>query len=149
MQDQAEFRKSQEDQLNQLLAIVYGLLFFAVVIAILGIMNTLALSVFERTREFGLLRAVGTTRRQLKRAVRWESVIVSVFGALLGLVVGLPLGVIATKGMRSVGVTTTSLPIATIVIILVRGDVRRHVGRHLAGTAGREAQRAGQRSRRT
>ncbi|MFM2076785.1 MAG: hypothetical protein RJA49_675, partial [Actinomycetota bacterium] len=119
VQDQAEFRKSQEDQLNQLLAIVYGLLFFAVVIAILGIMNTLALSVFERTREFGLLRAVGTTRRQLKRSVRWESVIVSVFGALLGLVVGLPLGVIATKGMRSVGVTTTSLPIATIAIILV------------------------------
>jgi putative ABC transport system permease protein len=119
VQDQAEFRKSQEDQLNQLLAIVYGLLFFAVVIAILGIMNTLALSVFERTREFGLLRAVGTTRRQLKRAVRWESVIVSVFGALLGLVVGLPLGIIATRGMRSVGVTTTSIPTATIVVILI------------------------------
>jgi putative ABC transport system permease protein len=119
VQDQAEFRKSQEDQLNQLLAIVYGLLLFAVVIAILGIMNTLALSVFERTREFGLLRAVGTTRRQLKRAVRWESVIVSVFGALLGLVVGLPLGIVATRGMRSVGVTTTSIPTATIVVILV------------------------------
>jgi putative ABC transport system permease protein len=119
VQDQAEFRKSQEDQLNQLLTIVYGLLLFAVVIAVLGIMNTLALSVFERTREFGLLRAVGTTRRQLKRAVRWESVIVSVFGALLGLVVGLSLGIAATKGMRSVGVTTTSLPVATIIAILV------------------------------
>jgi putative ABC transport system permease protein len=119
VQDQAEFRKSQEDQLNQLLTIVYGLLLFAVVIAVLGIMNTLALSVFERTREFGLLRAVGTTRRQLKRAVRWESVIVSVFGALLGLVVGLSLGIAATKGMRTVGVTTTSLPVATIIAILV------------------------------
>ena len=119
VQDQSQFRKSQEDQLNQLLTIVYGLLFFAVIIAILGIMNTLALSVFERTREFGLLRAVGATRRQLKRAVRWEAVIVSVFGALLGLVVGLPMGVLATRGMRSVGVTTTSLPIATIITVLV------------------------------
>jgi putative ABC transport system permease protein len=118
VQDQSEFRKSQVDQLNQLLAIVYGLLFFAVGIAILGIANTLALSVFERTREFGLLRAVGTTRRQLKRAVRWEAVIVSLFGALLGLVVGLPLGIVTTKGMRSLGVTTTSLPIATIVVVL-------------------------------
>jgi putative ABC transport system permease protein len=119
VQDQAEFRQSQEDQLNQLLAIIYGLLLFAVVIAILGIMNTLALSVFERTREFGLLRAVGTTRRQLKRAVRWEAVIVSVFGALLGLVVGLPLGVIATKGMRNIGVTTTSMPTGTIIVLLI------------------------------
>ncbi len=119
VQDQAEFRQSQEDQLNQLLAIIYGLLLFAVVIAILGIMNTLALSVFERTREFGLLRAVGTTRRQLKRAVRWEAVIVSVFGALLGLAVGLPLGVIATKGMRNIGVTTTSMPTGTIIVVLI------------------------------
>jgi putative ABC transport system permease protein len=119
VEDQAEFRKSQEDQLQQVLSIVYGLLLFAVLIAVLGIMNTLALSVFERTREFGLLRAVGTTRRQLKRAVRWEAVIVSVFGALLGLVVGLPLGFVATKGMRGIGITTTALPVLTIVIILI------------------------------
>jgi putative ABC transport system permease protein len=119
VQDQSEFRKSQEDQLNQLLVIIYALLFFAVVIAILGIVNTLALSVFERTREFGLLRAVGATRRQLRRTVRWEAVIVSVFGALLGLVVGLPLGIVATHGMRNIGVTTTSLPVATIIVVLV------------------------------
>ncbi len=119
VQDQAEFRKSQEDQLNQLLTVIYGLLFFAVVIAVLGIMNTLALSVFERTREFGLVRAVGATRRQLKRAVRWEAVIVSVFGALLGLIVGLPLGIVATRGMKTIGVNSTSLPTATIIAILV------------------------------
>lgn len=119
VQDQAEFRKSQEDQLNQVLAIIYGLLLFAVVIAVIGIMNTLALSVFERTREFGLIRAVGASRRQLKRAVRWEAVIVSVFGALLGLVVGLPLGIVAARGMRSAGVTTVSMPVLTIVVILV------------------------------
>ncbi|HUC33507.1 MAG TPA: FtsX-like permease family protein, partial [Ilumatobacteraceae bacterium] len=119
VQDQAEFRKDQEAQLNQLLFIIYALLLFAVAIAVIGIMNTLALSVFERTREFGLLRAVGTTRRQLKRSVRWEAVIVSVFGALLGLVIGLPLGFIATKGMKDIGVTTTALPVFTIVAILV------------------------------
>lgn len=119
VQDQAEFRKSQEDQLNQLLTVIYGLLFFAVVIAILGIMNTLALSVFERTREFGLIRAVGATQRQLKRAVRWEAVIVSVFGALLGLVVGLPLGLVATRGMTSLGVRSASLPVGTIIAILI------------------------------
>lgn len=123
VQDQAEFRKSQEDQLNQLLAVIYGLLFFAVIIAVLGIMNTLALAVFERTREFGLVRAIGATQRQLKRAVRWEAVIVSVFGALLGLVVGLPLGVVATKGMKSLGVQSTSLPVGTIILILVAAVV--------------------------
>jgi putative ABC transport system permease protein len=119
VQDQSQFRKSQEDQLNQMLVIIYALLLFAVIIAILGIVNTLALSVFERTREFGLLRAVGATRRQMRRAVRWEAVIVSLFGALLGLAVGLPLGVIATRGMRSAGVTTTTLPVVTIVVVMI------------------------------
>ncbi len=119
LQDRAEFRKSQEDQLNQLLFLIYGLLAFAVVIAVLGIMNTLALSVFERTREFGLLRAVGTSKRQLRRAVRWEAVIVSVFGAILGLVVGLPLGIIATKGMKGIGINSVALPVGTIIAILV------------------------------
>ena len=66
-----------------------------------------------------LIRAVGATRRQLKRAVRWEAVIVSVFGALLGLFVGLPLGIVATRGMKTIGVNGTSLPTATIVAILV------------------------------
>jgi putative ABC transport system permease protein len=119
LQDRAEFRQSQEDQLNQLLFLIYGLLAFAVVIAVLGIMNTLALSVFERTREFGLLRAVGTSKRQLRRAVRWEAVIVSVFGALLGLLVGLPLGIIATKGMKGIGINSVALPVGTIIAILV------------------------------
>ena len=83
---------------------VYGLLAFAVLIAVLGITNTLALAVFERTHEFGLLRAVGATRRQLQVAVFGESLIVAAFGTTLGLAVGLPLGVLGTRGMASVGV---------------------------------------------
>jgi putative ABC transport system permease protein len=123
VQDQAEFQKSQEDQLNQLLAIVYGLLIFAIFIAVLGIANTMALSVFERTREFGLLRAVGMSRRHLKRSVRWEAIIVSVFGATLGIVVGIPLGVSVSLALPNSFVTTTVIPFNTIVIILIASVV--------------------------
>ena len=119
VQDRVEFQKSQEDQLNQLLFIVYSLLIFAISIAVLGIANTMALSVFERTREFGLLRAVGMTRRQLKRSVRWEAIIVSVFGATLGVVVGVPLGIAVSLALPDTFVTTLQIPFGTIVTILV------------------------------
>jgi len=94
VQSNAEFLDSQEAQINQLLLIIGLLLAFAIVIAILGISITLALGVFERTREIGLLRAVGMNRRQTRRSVRWEAVIVSTFGALVGIVVGTFLGVL-------------------------------------------------------
>ncbi|CAB4769474.1 unannotated protein [freshwater metagenome] len=123
VQDQAEFQKSQEDQFNQLLKIVYGLLIFAIFIAILGIANTMALSVFERTREFGLLRAVGMSRRHLKRSVRWEAIIVSVFGATLGIVVGIPLGIAVAIALPDSFVTATVVPINTIVTILIASIV--------------------------
>ena len=123
VQDQSEFQKSQEDQLNQLLAIVYGLLIFAILIAVLGIANTMALSVYERTREFGLLRAVGMSKRHLKRSVRWEAIIVSVFGATLGVVVGIPLGVSVAMALPDSFVTTTQIPVNTIVAILLASIV--------------------------
>ena len=88
MQDHSAYKQSIRDQVNQLLYLIYALLGLAVVIAILGIVNTLALSVIERTREIGLLRAVGTTRKQLRRMIRLESVVISVYGALLGVVLG-------------------------------------------------------------
>lgn len=119
LQDQAEFRQTQEDQLGQLLRLVYGLLAFAVLIAVLGITNTLALAVFERTHEFGLLRAVGATRRQLQLAVFGESLVVAAFGTTLGLAVGLPLGVLGTRGMASVGVTSVALPLGTLVVVVI------------------------------
>ncbi|MCP4852543.1 MAG: FtsX-like permease family protein, partial [Actinomycetia bacterium] len=88
VEDQSEFRKSQEDQLDQLLSIIQVFLGLSLLIAVLGITNTLALSVYERTRELGLLRAVGMTRRQLRRMVRWEAVIIALFGGLLGVAMG-------------------------------------------------------------
>jgi putative ABC transport system permease protein len=79
-------------QINSVVIPLYALLAVIVVISIVGIINTLLLSVFERTREIGLLRAVGTTRRQVRRMVRYESVITSVIGATLGVVVGVVFG---------------------------------------------------------
>ena len=79
--------------MNQLLGLVYALLALAVIIALIGIVNTLMLSVFERTHEIGLLRAVGMRRRQIRAMIRSESVILAVFGAIIGIIVGTLLGV--------------------------------------------------------
>lgn len=119
VQNQAEFQKSQEDQFNQLLGVIYGLLIFSIGIAVLGIANTMALSVFERTREFGLLRAVGMSRRMLKRTIRWEAVIVAVFGATLGLVIGIPLGTTIASALPDSFVNTIAVPVSTIINILI------------------------------
>jgi putative ABC transport system permease protein len=86
--DQEGFRDEIVSNVNQLLGLVFGLLGLSVVIALFGIVNTLALSVFERIREIGLLRAIGMTRRQVRAMIRWEAVLIAVLGALLGLVVG-------------------------------------------------------------
>jgi putative ABC transport system permease protein len=119
LQSNAEFREQQEDQINQLLALITGLLSMAMVIAIVGIAITLALSVFERTREIGLLRAVGMTRRQLRRTVRWEAVIVSVFGAVVGIVVGLALGVALSLAVPESIINGITVPYSTIIAVLV------------------------------
>ncbi|MFV2000770.1 MAG: ABC transporter permease, partial [Acidimicrobiia bacterium] len=91
-QSKSEIVVGAEMQIDQALALFTGLLFFAVIIAVLGIANTLTLSVFERTREIGLLRAVGMGRRQVRRMIRWEAVIVASFGAILGVAIGIVLG---------------------------------------------------------
>jgi len=110
LDDAASFTESQGKTIDQLLAIVTMLLALAVIIALLGIVNTLALSVFERTRELGLLRAVGMTRRQVRAVVRWESVIVAVLGALLGAVLGLAFGAALTRGLAGEGLTVLAIP---------------------------------------
>jgi putative ABC transport system permease protein len=110
LQDQAQYKAQVAGQIDKLLGLVFVLLMLAVVIAVIGIINTLALSVFERTRELGLLRAVGMGRRQLRRMIRWESIIIAVLGAVLGLGVGAFFGWAAVSAMKDVGVDTLAFP---------------------------------------
>ena len=115
VQDRAEFAEAQERQINQTLATVNVLLGLSAVIAALGILLALALSVFERTREIGLFRAVGTSSAQTRWMIRWEGVIVAAFGGLLGVVLGVALGVLATAKMPEVLVSTISVPVNALV----------------------------------
>ncbi|MET0661492.1 MAG: FtsX-like permease family protein, partial [Ilumatobacteraceae bacterium] len=119
VQTNAEFRASQEAQINQLLIIISMLLAFAIVIAILGISITLALGVFERTREIGLLRAVGMNRRQTRRSVRWEAIIVSTFGAIVGVVLGTFLGVVLSLAVPESVIDQIAFSPPIIVVILI------------------------------
>ena len=81
----AAYKKDQDKQFNQFLNILYALLALSVIVSLFGIVNTLVLSVFERTRELGMLRAVGMTRRQVRRMIRHESIITALIGAVLGI----------------------------------------------------------------
>jgi putative ABC transport system permease protein len=123
VRDQGEFQDDIEAQVNQLLTIIYALLGLAVIIAILGIVNTLALSVLERTREIGLLRAVGTTRGQMRRMIMWESVVIALFGATLGVALGLVLGVAVQQALKDEGVAVLGLPVGIIVTVFVLSAV--------------------------
>jgi putative ABC transport system permease protein len=119
----AGFQRQQEQTINMFLSVLIALLLLSEVIAILGIVNTLALSVFERTHELGLLRAVGMTRRQVRRMVRAESVIIAVIGGLLGLAVGIFWGWAMTRALHDQGVTHFSLPPVQLVVFLIASAV--------------------------
>lgn len=123
IEDQAEFVKQQGNEINTLLNIIYGLLALSVIIAVLGIINTLALSVLERTRELGLLRAVGLQRRQLRRMIRAESVVIALYGALLGIVVGLAFGWALVQSLKDDGITEFAVPITPIVVVFLLAGV--------------------------
>ncbi len=120
VQNQKDFAESQRSQVNQLLYLIYALLGLAIVIAVLGIVNTLALSVIERTREVGLLRAVGLSRRQLRRMVRLEAIAIAVLGALLGVVMGIVFGVVLQRSAIDQGITDLGIPgVRLAVFVLV------------------------------
>ncbi|MFE7118640.1 ABC transporter permease [Streptomyces sp. NPDC057654] len=114
VRDQADYKKTLEDQIGQLLNLVYGLLALAIIVAVLGVVNTLALSVVERTREIGLMRAIGLSRRQMRRMIRLESVVIALFGALLGLGLGMGWGATAQKLLALEGLKVLEIPWPTI-----------------------------------
>ena len=117
--DQAAFKADQAKPIQQMLSLVYALLALAILIALLGIGNTLALSIFERTRELGVMRAVGMTRHQLRAMIRWESVIIALQGTALGLLIGVFFGWALVLAMRSQGITEFSLPVLNLAIVVV------------------------------
>jgi putative ABC transport system permease protein len=122
LQTRDQFKASQAGQINQLLNLIYALLFFAIVIALFGIANTLGLSIIERTHELGLLRAVGMSRKQLRQTVRWESVIIALLGTLLGLVIGVAFAWAMVRALSDQGIDKFSLaPVQLLVIVVLAG----------------------------
>jgi putative ABC transport system permease protein len=113
-----QFKKIQEDDINLLLNVLYGLLGLSVIISLFGVVNTLVLSVFERTRELGMLRAVGMTRRQVRRMIRYESIVTALIGGALGIAVGVFLAVLTTQALSDEGVVL-AIPWRTIGLFVV------------------------------
>ena len=118
IQDRAEFTKARTSDIDTMLNLIYALLALAVFIALLGIANTLALSIFERTRELGLLRAVGMTRSQLRTTVRYEAVIISLLGTVLGLAIGVGFGWAIVRALSDQGLETFRIPVNQLSVVV-------------------------------
>ena len=119
VEDVAQFKADQSSGINTLLGLIYVLLGLAVVIALLGIVNTLALSIFERTHELGLLRAVGMSRRQTRSIIRWESVITALLGTGLGLIIGLFFGWAVVRALSGDGINQLAIPVGQLIVVVV------------------------------
>jgi putative ABC transport system permease protein len=117
--DKDAFLDVVNSEVDTMLGMFYALLMLAVVIALLGIANTLALSILERTRELGLLRAVGMGRSQVRSTVRWESIIIAVFGTTLGLAIGTFFGWAIVRVMADQGIDTLTVPVGDLVVVTV------------------------------
>ena len=114
-----EYIDSQAKQVDPLLNLIYGLLALSVVIAAIGIVITLLLSVYERRRELGLLRAIGMTRSQVRSSIRWEALIVTLIGAVEGVAIGLALGFAVVAALKDQGLNHFSVPIIRMALIFV------------------------------
>ena len=117
-QTAAQFKQQEADQVDSLLALMYVLLALAVLVSLFGLVNTLVLSTYERTRELGMMRAVGTSRRQVRQVVRYESVVTSLIGAVTGLVVGGLFAIAMARSLGGAGVVL-SVPVGTLAMLLV------------------------------
>jgi putative ABC transport system permease protein len=115
----AQFKQDQASQINTLLALIYVLLALSVIVSLFGIVNTLILSIYERTRELGMLRAIGTSRRQIRQMIRYESVITALIGGVFGLVIGVVGAILVTTLTLSGSGYVQSIPLGTLAILLV------------------------------
>jgi putative ABC transport system permease protein len=115
----AQFKQDQSNQINTLLALIYVLLALSVIVSLFGIVNTLILSIYERTRELGMLRAIGTSRRQIRQMIRYESVITALIGGVFGLVIGVVGALLVTSLTLSESGYVQSIPVGTLAILLV------------------------------
>ncbi len=116
--NQQELKESREEQVDQLVNLVYALLLLAILISLFGIANTLALSIHERTRELGMLRAIGMSRRQVRTMIRYEAVITALIGAILGMALGLVFAALIAQPLKDEGFTL-SYPVGTLILLLV------------------------------
>ena len=121
VQDREEFTSGIVNSISTLLNVIYALLAVSIIIALIGIANTLSLSIHERTRELGLLRAVGMSRSQLRSSVRWEATIVALMGTVIGIVLGLALSYTMVQALASQGITEFQVPVTGMVVVVVFG----------------------------
>jgi putative ABC transport system permease protein len=116
--NQGELKETREEQVNELVNLFYALLILAIVISLFGIANTLALSIHERTRELGMLRAIGMSRRQVRTMIRYEAVITALIGAILGMVLGVIFAALISQPLKDEGFTL-SYPIGSLLVLLI------------------------------
>ena len=116
--NQKELKESQEEQITQLLGLIYALLSLAVIVSLFGIANTLALSIHERTRELGMMRAIGMSKRQVRQVIRYEAAITALIGAILGSVLGLVFAALVSRPLADEGFVL-SFPVGTLILLLV------------------------------
>jgi len=121
-QDQQQYKDDIGKQVNQILYLVYALLSLSIIVSLFGIVNTLVLSIHERTRELGMMRAIGTSRRQVRRIVRYESLITALIGGVLGILIGLLLGAMTTVALKDQGFTL-QIPVLYLFAFLVLAAV--------------------------
>jgi putative ABC transport system permease protein len=119
---QSQLKADQEEQINQLLVLIYALLTLSIIVSLFGIVNTLVLTIHERTRELGMLRAIGTSRRQVRRMIRYESLVTALIGAIIGAFLGLVIAVIAVQALKDKGFVL-SIPVPVLIAVVVLAGI--------------------------